>query len=179
MITLNSLSPCVQSTDDCVVFRRQLYQPLWFEPYAREDGSVGCCQSWATCCTTCGLPFVLLLPRDASPWSRYSFEPNRRCQLHKRPGHVVRTIRRLVSDEVAKVIFAALVREIPLNLNAPERLRRFETCAANIVRMASDLDLRGGLLSPAQLETIAILAELGPPEPVNRPMRADREGALV
>jgi hypothetical protein len=51
----------------------------------RPDGSLAVILVWASHCATCGDHFEFTAPAAASKW-----EPNRRCAVHKRPGHRVK-----------------------------------------------------------------------------------------
>ncbi|MDP3675255.1 MAG: hypothetical protein Q8R44_09180 [Novosphingobium sp.] len=50
----------------------------------RRDGTEATILTWASNCADCGEPFMLTTPAASS-----KFQPNRRCQRHKRPGHRV------------------------------------------------------------------------------------------
>jgi len=49
--------------------------------YVRPDGAMGVMLVWASLCSECGQQFEFTAPAAAS-----KFQPNRRCQKHKRPG---------------------------------------------------------------------------------------------
>lgn len=51
----------------------------------RRDGSVSEIIVWQSACPECGTPFTCTTPATAT-----TFKPNRRCQVHKRPGQRVR-----------------------------------------------------------------------------------------
>ena len=51
----------------------------------RVDGSIATIIEWTSPCATCGEPFTMTAPAAAS-----KFQPNRRCQKHKRPGQRVK-----------------------------------------------------------------------------------------
>lgn len=51
----------------------------------RKDGSVALILIWESPCAECGEPFRFSTPQRTS-----KFQPNRRCQKHKRPGQRVR-----------------------------------------------------------------------------------------
>ena len=47
----------------------------------RRDGTVATIIVWQSPCAACGEPFTMTAPAAAQ-----KFQPNRRCQKHKRPG---------------------------------------------------------------------------------------------
>lgn len=47
----------------------------------RRDGSVATILHWQSHCAECGEPFGFTTPAASA-----KFQPNRRCQKHKRPG---------------------------------------------------------------------------------------------
>lgn len=47
----------------------------------RRDGTMATILVWQACCAHCGEPFQFTAPAASK-----KFEPNRRCQKHKRPG---------------------------------------------------------------------------------------------
>lgn len=49
--------------------------------YRRPDGSLAVMLRWASTCVQCGEQFEFTAPASAA-----KFQPNRRCQKHKRPG---------------------------------------------------------------------------------------------
>ena len=51
----------------------------------RVDGSIATIVEWASHCAACGAPFTFTTPAASA-----KFQPNRRCQKHKRPGHQVK-----------------------------------------------------------------------------------------
>lgn len=51
----------------------------------RVDGSIATILEWTSPCATCGEPFTVTTPAASA-----KFQPNRRCQTHKRPGQRVR-----------------------------------------------------------------------------------------
>ena len=51
----------------------------------RRDGTVATILVWQSPCATCGEPFTMTAPAAAT-----NFQPNRRCQKHKRPGQRVK-----------------------------------------------------------------------------------------
>lgn len=55
--------------------------------YQRPDGSLGVMLVWASQCTDCGEQFEFTAPAAST-----KFEPNRRCQKHKRPGCRVKVV---------------------------------------------------------------------------------------
>jgi len=66
-------------------YRGQEYEMIGTEPYIRRDGTETLLVVWRSHCATCGKPFELRTPKESS-----KFDPNRRCQKHKRPGVRVR-----------------------------------------------------------------------------------------
>ncbi len=59
----------------------QFYEAVEAVPYIRRDGTATSLQVWKSHCVECGTPFSFMVPI-----SGLKFEPNRRCQTHKRPG---------------------------------------------------------------------------------------------
>lgn len=51
----------------------------------RRDGTLGTILTWASECEQCGEAFACTTPALAA-----KFQPNRRCQRHKRPGQRVK-----------------------------------------------------------------------------------------
>jgi hypothetical protein len=51
----------------------------------RKDRSTATVLEWTSHCADCGAPFTFTTPAASG-----KFEPNRRCQKHKRPGHRVK-----------------------------------------------------------------------------------------
>lgn len=51
----------------------------------RRDGTIATILQWTSPCADCGAPFTITIPARAS-----RFQPNRRCQRHKRPGQRVK-----------------------------------------------------------------------------------------
>lgn len=51
----------------------------------RKDGTVATILIWQSACAQCGALFAFTAPEGAS-----KFQPNRRCQKHKRPGQRVK-----------------------------------------------------------------------------------------
>jgi hypothetical protein len=60
---------------------RQLYTLVASEPFIRRDGRQTVLAIWQSHCAQCGQCFEFKRPTRA-----VKFQPNRRCQLHKRPG---------------------------------------------------------------------------------------------
>lgn len=52
----------------------------------RRDGTLATILVWRSRCADCGGPFEITTPAVAA-----KFQPNRRCQRHKRPGQRVRS----------------------------------------------------------------------------------------
>lgn len=48
---------------------------------ARRDGTLATVLRWQSHCAECGDPFEITTPKASNKW-----QPNRRCQTHKRPG---------------------------------------------------------------------------------------------
>ncbi len=68
-------------------YKGQLYTAVSSYERDRKDGSTALILTWASACATCGAPFTMTTPASSK-----KFEPNRRCQKHKRPGHRVREV---------------------------------------------------------------------------------------
>ena len=79
----------------------QFYKAVEVVPYTRRDGTATSLQVWQSRCAECGTPFSFM-----APISGLKFEPNRRCQTHKRPGlrphQVVRLMTARSSDSRAE-----------------------------------------------------------------------------
>ena len=67
-------------------YRGQTYRVIGSFQRRRRDGTMATILSWASPCAECGEPFTFTTPASSS-----KFQPNRRCQKHKRPGHRVRS----------------------------------------------------------------------------------------
>lgn len=67
------------------LYHGQRYVAVAISPYQRRDGSKTALVTWQSNCPQCGQPFHCKTPILAT-----KFQPNRRCQLHKRPGHRVK-----------------------------------------------------------------------------------------
>ena len=63
----------------------QAYEFVAPRRHIRRDGSETLLAIWRSHCPQCGEAFLSTTPAQAS-----KFSPNRRCQVHKRPGHRVR-----------------------------------------------------------------------------------------
>jgi rRNA maturation protein Nop10 len=63
------------------LYNGQPYELIRIEPYTRLHGSDATLLVWRSKCPTCGEAFEVRTPSRAR-----RFEPNRRCQKHKRPG---------------------------------------------------------------------------------------------
>jgi len=59
----------------------QQYEFVGPRRHTRRDGTETFLAVWRTTCPQCGESFLCTTPGEAS-----KFEPNRRCQKHKRPG---------------------------------------------------------------------------------------------
>ena len=66
-------------------FHGQTYTATGRFERARRDGTIATILIWRSPCATCGVPFTVTTPAT-SP----KFQPNRRCQKHKPPGHRVK-----------------------------------------------------------------------------------------
>lgn len=66
-------------------YRGQVYIPIGKRTRERRDGTMAELIVWQSGCAECGAPFEFTTPAKSS-----KFEPNRRCQKHKRPGQKVR-----------------------------------------------------------------------------------------
>lgn len=69
---------------DTIQHKGQLYRVVETFERKRSDGSMAVILRWASECATCGEVFDFTTPAASS-----KFEPNRRCQTHKRPGQRV------------------------------------------------------------------------------------------
>ncbi|GGC31242.1 hypothetical protein GCM10011371_18340 [Novosphingobium marinum] len=67
-------------------FRGQRYEVVEKSERTRRDGTLAIILHWESMCADCGEPFRLTTPAASS-----KFEPNRRCQKHKRPGQRVKS----------------------------------------------------------------------------------------
>jgi hypothetical protein len=65
--------------------RRQAYIATGSFQRERKDGSTATVLEWTSHCADCGASFSFTAPAAST-----KFEPNRRCQKHKRPGHRVK-----------------------------------------------------------------------------------------
>ena len=59
----------------------QLYTVVAEASRQRRDGTMATILTWESRCAQCGETFTLTTPAQAT-----KFQPNRRCQKHKRPG---------------------------------------------------------------------------------------------
>lgn len=75
------------------IFDNQEYRFRGFRPFTRRDGTGSYLAVWESNCTTCGAAFTF----SASYHGR-KFAPNRRCDLHKRPGVPVHRKRKRIAD---------------------------------------------------------------------------------
>ncbi|RYE39506.1 MAG: hypothetical protein EOP21_10610 [Hyphomicrobiales bacterium] len=62
----------------------QRFEVVMTSERPRRDGTIASILHWEAPCAQCGDPFQFTTPASSS-----KFEPNRRCQKHKRPGHRV------------------------------------------------------------------------------------------
>ncbi|WP_165938445.1 hypothetical protein [Parafrankia sp. BMG5.11] len=69
---------------DARIYRGQVYRPICTRPHLCRDGRQTLLAVWESHCVQCGAPFTLTTPLHAG-----KFQPNRRCQQHKRPGSTV------------------------------------------------------------------------------------------
>lgn len=65
-------------------YHGQTYLLIGTRAHQRRDGSLTNLDVWQTKCADCGDTFEFSIPSKAK-----RFEPNRRCQKHKRPGQRV------------------------------------------------------------------------------------------
>lgn len=63
------------------LYRGQHYRLIDEEPHVCRDGRHTLLGLWESECAECGEPFLFHIPLRAK-----RFQPNRRCQRHKRPG---------------------------------------------------------------------------------------------
>lgn len=62
------------------IYKGQIYRCVGSEPYTRQrDGSPTVLKVWESECTDCGVSFIFKTPSRKS-----KFEPNRRCDEHKK-----------------------------------------------------------------------------------------------
>ena len=66
-------------------FLGQCYTVAGHFERARRDGSMATIVVWQSPCATCGQPFTITTPAASA-----EFQPNRRCEKHKRPGQRVK-----------------------------------------------------------------------------------------
>lgn len=66
-------------------YRGQLYAMTGSFQRERRDGTLATILEWTSPCADCGEPFTITTPAASA-----KFEPNRRCQKHKRPGQRVK-----------------------------------------------------------------------------------------
>ena len=76
------------------IYDGQSYHLAGSEPYTRLDGGKTTLSVWHSNCPVCGAPFEVRTPAGSS-----KFQPNRRCQRHKRPGHRVNPRRNQRPDD--------------------------------------------------------------------------------
>lgn len=69
------------------VYKGQFYTAVATLERTRRDGSTALILRWVSGCAACGAPFEITTPAASS-----KFEPNRRCQKHKRPGRRVKEV---------------------------------------------------------------------------------------
>jgi hypothetical protein len=62
----------------------QEYRAVGEEPHTRQDGTATTLVRWQSRCAECGQLFDVLLAKTAT-----RFNPNRRCQKHRKPGRPV------------------------------------------------------------------------------------------
>lgn len=67
-------------------YHGQTYKVIGSFERERRDGTIATILTWTSDCASCGEPFTFTTPAKAS-----KFQPNRRCQKHKRPGQRVRS----------------------------------------------------------------------------------------
>lgn len=66
-------------------YRGQAYTLSGLFLRQRKDGTMATILQWTSPCADCGEPFICTTPAGSG-----RFQPNRRCQKHKRPGHRVK-----------------------------------------------------------------------------------------
>lgn len=66
-------------------YRGQAYTVTGSFERERRDGTLATILQWTSHCPECGEPFTITTPAASA-----KFQPNRRCQKHKRPGHRVK-----------------------------------------------------------------------------------------
>ena len=66
-------------------YRGQAYTMAGRIEHQRQDGTMTTLLQWESHCAECGALFTFKTPAASA-----KFEPNRRCQDHKRPGHRVK-----------------------------------------------------------------------------------------
>ena len=66
-------------------FKGQVYVEVERFDRERRDGTKAEIIRWHSECAECGQPFTFTTPAKSG-----KFEPNRRCQTHKRPGQRVK-----------------------------------------------------------------------------------------
>lgn len=66
-------------------YRGQRYAVTGSFQRERRDGTLATILEWTSKCADCGETF-----RITTPAASAKFEPNRRCQKHKRPGRPVK-----------------------------------------------------------------------------------------
>jgi hypothetical protein len=81
--------------------------------YTRRDGTPSALLGWESQCVDCGVAFGFKTPN--SEW----FNPNRRCQTHRKPG-IVASAQNDVADQSEQEIAAAraLIAESPENTDS-------------------------------------------------------------
>jgi hypothetical protein len=79
-------TPPPTSTQPATIYRGQTYYALGTEPCIRKDGKPATLMRWRSRCARCGEPF------EFKRSIKTPFVPNRRCELHKRPGVRVRKL---------------------------------------------------------------------------------------
>lgn len=72
---------------DTLDHKGQVYTVVASFERNRRDGTKAAILEWRSNCAQCGAPFTFTTPAASS-----KFEPNRRCQTHKRPGHRVKEV---------------------------------------------------------------------------------------
>ena len=69
------------SGDSYVTYKGQTYARFSEKSYIRRDGTQTTLIVWRTRCAECGEPMTVMTPSGAR-----NFSPNRRCEIHKKPG---------------------------------------------------------------------------------------------
>ena len=77
-------TPEVFMTKPTRTYKGQHYWSGTLKPHTRRDGTAMTLLEWKSHCAECGEPFSFWRPAR-----RAKFDPNRRCDEHRRPGRRV------------------------------------------------------------------------------------------